>query len=74
MPHIELCEEKTKLFVEYQQAERVYSLMTRELAEAAGVVASVEIDLLKRRLDIAKRIFQNAKEKFEQHAAHDHHC
>jgi hypothetical protein len=52
---------------------RVYSVMVKDLADVAGIAVSAEIGLLKRRLDIAKRIFNSAKEKFEQHA-HNHGC
>ena len=69
----EPCEEKRRLFMEYQEATTSYSRIVKELVEFTGSVIPVEFAVLSRRARIAREFAIEARERFKRHYF-EHQC
>ena len=68
-----LCEEKTKLLFEYQQATAQYSKAVSALTRNIGLVPKNEYDRLRTATERARQLTQIARENLQTHT-HKHQC
>ena len=67
------CNEKEGLMLAHRKAFDIYLQKVSELAEAAGLVTHNKSELLYNRVQIARQLFVEARERLNQHTA-QHGC
>ena len=67
------CAEKQRLWIANQNAMDIYLRVVKELAEAVGMMAHVEFELLERNVETAKQLAAQARAQLNEHTA-KHGC
>ena len=68
-----LCEEKTRLLLEYQSAAEAYAKAVAELVAKMGVTSKVAYEELNRAAEQARYASMDARDRLERHTA-EHGC
>ena len=66
------CEEKRRLFAEYQEAAANYTQLVRQLAHVAGAV-NTQFEFVNRRVQTARKLSIDARDRLRKHTV-EHKC
>jgi len=72
-PALACCKEKARLLVAQNKALDIYTRITAEVAEAAGMMAHTEFQFLYEKLKTAKKFLLETRQRLMEHTA-EHGC
>ena len=69
----QICDERRRLFIAYQEAAASYSEVIRKLANAVGAIARREFDFVNRKVIAARKLCIEARDRLDKHIR-EHQC
>jgi len=69
----QICEQRRRLFIAYQDATACYSGVLRQLVDAAATVTRTEFEILNRRVKAARKLCIDARDRLDKHNT-EHQC